>query len=57
MKHDVQRRRFYLSDESLKTLDEVADKNNTTPSIVLDILILKLQGEGYFKQLIITKEV
>lgn len=57
MKQDVQRRRFYLSAKSLKILDEEAEKNDTTPSIVLDILLLKLQGEGYFKQLIITKEV
>jgi len=57
MKTEVYRRRFYLSEASLKAIDKVAESNNTTPSIVLDVLLLKLEGEGYFKQFIITKEV
>lgn len=57
MKTTVQRRRFYLSESALETIDKVASQNDTTPSIILDVLILQLEGEGYFKQFVIKKEV
>lgn len=42
MNTNLERRRFYLSKESLKYLDDLAVVNNSTPSILLDSIILEL---------------
>jgi len=42
MNDSLQRRRFYLSKETLKYLDDLATVNNTSPSILLDSIILEL---------------
>lgn len=42
MNDDITRRRFYLSKESLKYIDDLALVNNTTPSKLLDSIIKEL---------------
>lgn len=42
MNTNLERRRFYLSKESLQYLDELAFKNGTSPSVLLDEILKRL---------------